>query len=104
MPIENRSLEAGMRFAARYKKETYLAEVVETPEGLRFRLEDGREFKSLSSAGKAITGGAVNGWRFWSAAGEDPQGQDASEGAEEDRKHREGGGERLGGENEDDAA
>jgi len=39
-------------------------------EGLRYRLEDGREFKSPSSAGSAIMGGsACNGWRFWSVAG-----------------------------------
>ncbi|MGD0205280.1 MAG: hypothetical protein ABSB57_02400, partial [Dehalococcoidia bacterium] len=39
--------------------------------GLRYRLEDGREFKSLSSAGSAVMGGvACNGWRFWSVAGE----------------------------------
>ena len=31
-----------------------------------YRLADGREFKSLSSAGTAITGVACNGWRFWS--------------------------------------
>ena len=73
MPIENRKLEAGTRLSARYKKETYLAEVVKTPEGLRFRVEDGREFKSPSSAGKAVMNGiACNGWRFWSVAGEEP--------------------------------
>ena len=77
MTIENRKLEAGTRLEARYKKETYLAEVVETPEGLRFRLEDGREYKSPSAAGKAVVGGACNGWRFWSVAGEEPRGEPA---------------------------
>ena len=78
MPIENRKLEAGMRLSARYKKETYLAEVVETPEGLRFRLEDGREFKSLSSAGKAVMNGiACNGWRFWSLEGDESRRESA---------------------------
>jgi hypothetical protein len=39
--------------------------------GLRYRLEDGREFKSPSAAGSAVMGGvACNGWRFWSLAGE----------------------------------
>ena len=72
MSIENRKLEPGTRLSARYKKETYLAEVAETPEGLRFRLEDGREYKSLSSAGKAVMNGiACNGWRFWSLEGEE---------------------------------
>ncbi len=37
---------------------------------MRYRLEDGREFKSPSSAGSAImSGSACNGWRFWSLAG-----------------------------------
>ena len=31
-----------------------------------YKLEDGREFKSPSAAGTAITGGACNGWAFWS--------------------------------------
>ena len=32
---------------------------------------DEGEFKSLSSAGTAITGGPINGWSFWSVAGEE---------------------------------
>ena len=71
MPIENRNLEAGTRLAARYKGTTYTCEVVQTEEGLRYRLEDGREFKSPSSAASAVMGGmAANGWRFWSLAEE----------------------------------
>ena len=72
MPIENRELTAGTRLVARYKKQEYTATVVEGEKGgLRYRLEDGREFKSLSSAGSAVMGGvACNGWRFWSVAGE----------------------------------
>ena len=71
MPIENRSLEPGMRLAARYKGQTYGMEVVQTEEGIRYRLEDGREFKSPSSAASAVMGGmAANGWRFWSPAEE----------------------------------
>ncbi len=71
MPIENRNLEAGTRLAARYKGTTYICEVVPTEEGLRFRLEDGREFKSPSSAASAVMNGmAANGWRFWSLAEE----------------------------------
>jgi leucyl aminopeptidase (aminopeptidase T) len=69
MPLENRNLEAGTRLAARYKGTTYTCEVVQTEEGLRYRLEDGREFKSPSSAASAVMGGmAANGWRFWSLA------------------------------------
>jgi len=57
---------------ARYKKQEHTATVVEGEGGgLRYRLEDGREFKSPSAAGSAVMGGvACNGWRFWSLAGE----------------------------------
>lgn len=72
MPIENRELAAGTRLVARYKKQDRTCEVVETTEGLRYRLDDGQEFKSLSTAGKvAMAGVACNGWRFWSIAGEE---------------------------------
>ncbi len=70
MTIEDKSLKAGTKLVARYKGEEYAAEVIETEEGIRYRLEDGREFKSPSSAGSAVMGGsACNGWRFWSVAG-----------------------------------
>ncbi len=67
MPIENRALEPGTKLVATYKKETYRAEVI-AGEGakLLYRLEDGREFKSPSAAGTAITSKACNGWAFWS--------------------------------------
>ncbi len=69
MAVKDRNLEAGTRLVARYKKREYKAIVVETEEGIRYRLEDGREFKSLSSAGSALMNGvACNGWRFWSLA------------------------------------
>ena len=72
MPIENRDLAVGTRLVARYKKQEHTATVVEGEGGgLRYRLEDGREFKSPSAAGSAVMGGvACNGWRFWSLAGE----------------------------------
>ncbi len=67
MAIENRDLEAGTKLIARYKKEEYRAEVVAGEEGKpKYRLADGKEFKSLSSAGTAITTKACNGWAFWS--------------------------------------
>jgi hypothetical protein len=70
MPIENRELAAGTRLVARYKKQDRTCEVVETAEGLRYRLDDGTEHRSPSSAGKAAMDGvACNGWRFWSVAG-----------------------------------
>jgi hypothetical protein len=71
MPIENRDLPAGTRLAVRHKGEVFTCEVVKTKDGLRYRLKDGQEFNSPSSAGRAITNGvAVNGWRFWSLEGD----------------------------------
>ncbi len=73
MAITDRNLRAGTALVARYRGTAYRAEVVETEEGLRYRLEDGREFRSLSSVGSAVMGGkAVNGWRFWSTVDEAP--------------------------------
>jgi hypothetical protein len=70
MALEDRNLAVGTKLVARYKGKEYTAEVVEAQEGLRYRLEDGKEFKSLSSAGSAVMGGsACNGWRFWSLEG-----------------------------------
>ena len=67
MAIENRDLEPGTKLIARYKKEEYRAEVVAGEEGkVKYRLADGREFKSASASGTAITGKACNGWAFWS--------------------------------------
>lgn len=76
MPIDGKQrdgLEPGTRLEARYKKQAYGCEVVAGDDGkLRFRLEDGQEFKSPSAAGKAVMGGvACNGWRFWSIASEE---------------------------------
>ncbi len=74
MSIEDRNLAAGTKLVARYKGKEYTAEVVKTEEGLRYRLEDGKEFKSPSSAGSAVMGGsACNGWRFWSLEGTEPK-------------------------------
>ena len=71
MALENRKLEPGTALVARYKKQTYRAEVVAgEDEKVRYRLEDGREFTSPSAAGSAVMGGvACNGWRFWSIEG-----------------------------------
>ncbi len=67
MPIENRNLKPGTHLVGRYHKQSYSCEVIEG-EGskLRYRLIDGREFKSPSAAGMAITGHACDGWVFWS--------------------------------------
>ncbi len=70
MPIEDRNLEPGTVLVARYKGKDRTCEVVNTDDGLRFRLDDGTEHKSPSSAGRAAMGGvACNGWRFWSVEG-----------------------------------
>lgn len=71
MPIENRDLTAGMVLKARHKGTEHTCEVVKTKDGPRYRLRNGKEFSSPSSAGMHITGGvAVNGWRFWSLDGD----------------------------------
>ena len=80
MAIENRNIAPGTTLVARHKGTLHTCEVVETENGLRYRLADGQEFRSPSSAGKAIARTAVNGWRFWSLA--DGEGQPA------DRKPR----------------
>jgi len=67
MPIENRNLKPGTKLTARYHKQSYSCEVIEGEGGkLRYRLQDGREFKSPSAAGMAITGHACDGLVFWS--------------------------------------
>jgi len=71
MPLENRNLEPGTTLVARYKKQERTCEVVLTDGGVRFRLDDGTEHRSPSSAGKQAMGGvACNGWRFWSLQGD----------------------------------
>lgn len=71
MTITNRNLAVGTKLTAKYMKVVYHAEVVQTEEGVRFQLEDGRQFTSISAAGIAIRGGkSTNGWAFWSVEGE----------------------------------
>ena len=57
-----------------YKGREHRAEVVKTKEGLRYKLKDGREFKSPSSAGVAVKGEGktCDGWEFWSVEGAPP--------------------------------
>jgi hypothetical protein len=70
MALENRNLEPGTVLSARYKKKERTCEVVQTADGLLYKLDDGTEHKSPSSAGKAAMDGiSCNGWRFWSIAG-----------------------------------
>src|SRR6266540_7527461 len=75
MAIQDRNLSVGTKLYARYKGQTYTAEVVARdpdnalghPTALRYRV-DGKEgtFNSPSAAGTAITEKACNGWAFWS--------------------------------------
>ena len=69
MPIENRYLEPGTKLIATYKKVQYHGLVVDGDDRkIRYQLEpyDGKEFKSASALGTAITGKSCNGWSFWS--------------------------------------
>jgi hypothetical protein len=68
--IENRNLEVGTRLVGRYRKQEHFADVVAAEDGgVRYRLSDGKEFRSPSAAGSAVMGGrSCNGWRFWSLA------------------------------------
>src|SRR5438045_1133076 len=71
MVLADRNLRPGIRLRARYKGETHSCEVFEAEKGVRFRIPDGRDFRSVSGAGTAVMGGiACNGWAFWSL--EDP--------------------------------
>ena len=70
-------IRAGQTLVAKYKKQQYTCEVVEHDERLCFVLPKGRVFKSLSAAGKAVTGTATNGYRFWSIPEQPPAGQTA---------------------------
>jgi hypothetical protein len=65
MAIQDRNLSVVTKLYARFKGTTYTAELVETEGAKLYRLSDGREFKSPSTAGTAITGKACNGWAFW---------------------------------------
>ena len=66
MPIYDRNLKAGTQLVGKYHKQSYTCEIIEKEGKLSYRLADGREFKSPSAAGMAITGHACDGWVFWS--------------------------------------
>ena len=77
MAIENRNLEPGTRLVARYRKEEWQAEVLDTDPatyalcGEQRLTNQAASYKSLSAAGSAVMGGInCNGWRFWSLEGE----------------------------------
>src|SRR6266704_3580699 len=72
MAIQDRNLSVGTKLYARYKGQTYTAEVVLNPEAtgdrpIAYKVEGKDElFKSPSAAGTAITEKACNGWALWS--------------------------------------
>ena len=78
MTTTKSAIEAGLTLVAKYKGEQYTCEVVESGERLHYVLPDGREFTSPSAAGKAITGTATNGYRFWSAPSDLRAGESAT--------------------------
>ena len=71
------AIKAGLTLVGKYKGEEHTCEVVEHDERLHFVLPKGRVFKSPSAAGKAVTGTATNGYRFWSIPDNPPAGQAA---------------------------
>ena len=82
MAIEDRNLTVGTRLVANYRKQAHACRVekAEEGDGVLFVLEDGRKFKSPSSAASAVMGGkAVNGWRFWSVQGTEPKDKEGGE-------------------------
>ena len=82
MAIEDRNLTVGTRLVANYRKQAHVCMVEKAEEGeaILFLLEDGKRYKSASSAASALMGGkAVNGWRFWSVQGTKPKAQEGRE-------------------------
>src|SRR6266542_207367 len=72
MAIQDRNLNVGTKLYARYKGQTYRAEVVLNPNAtgdrpIAYKVEGNDElFKSLFATGTATTEKACNGWAFWS--------------------------------------
>jgi len=66
MSIENRNLKIGTKLTATYRKQDFTCKVVRSADGLRYRLADGQEFKSLCAAGgpSSARGRTCNGSAF----------------------------------------
>ena len=70
LAVSHEELILGTRLAASLKGKTYAALVVADDEG-RAEIEfGGKRYTSLSAAGSAAAGYAVNGWKFWQRAEE----------------------------------
>ena len=57
----------GTELMGRYRGQEVSARIVADEEGGRAPAVEcrGSRYRSLSAAGRAITGNSVNGWRFW---------------------------------------
>ena len=75
MTTTKSAIKAGQTLVGKYKGEQHTCEVIEHEERLYFVLPKGEVFKSPSAAGKAVTGTATNGYRFWSIPKIAPPGQ-----------------------------
>ena len=75
MSTTKAEIKAGLTLVGKYKGELHTCEVVERDERLYFVRPDGQCFTSPSSVGKAVTGTATNGYRFWSVPEQAPSGQ-----------------------------
>ena len=75
MVIEKTELAAGLVLTGRYRGQEHKVLVLGNEADLSFELDGATVCKSLSSAAKAAMGGgsaSVNGWRFFSIAGNEP--------------------------------
>ncbi len=75
MTTTKSAIKAGLTLVGKYKGEQHTCEVVEHDGRLYFVLPNGEVFKSPSAAGKAVSGTATNGYRFWSIPPKAPAGQ-----------------------------
>jgi hypothetical protein len=66
--VPHEELVVGTALTASLKEQTFSASVVLGPQGRPVVEFEGAHYPSLSAAGKAAAGYAVNGWRFWRAA------------------------------------
>ncbi len=62
------ALRPGLKLVSQYRGMRHEAEVIEVAEGKLLVRTGGKEYPSLSSAARSITGHRINGWRFWRLA------------------------------------
>jgi hypothetical protein len=56
--------KAGSAYVREYKHKTHKLKIVKANNCIGFEL-NGTVYSSPSAAAKSLTGGEVNGWRFW---------------------------------------